>query len=291
MHVFRFEKLITPCSPTPAARKVCLPSTTQTMAVYRAVSLLLLVATVATATNNQCYDNCYERKRCDGFGHPSSKGRVRCHEKCERLCRYSENEKGTTTGERPIPDQMQSDGLAIDASSANLHVPVLVGNTTCCENTTSVTWPKNATFDSVNASLLTAKSISADEVTVTGGVHSKSTISSRIYTEDLASSGFISASTLVVKELGTFRGSINAKAVAAEAVEAEQLQVTQRLRSSTADVTGTLTAGKMEIRVNGEVVDLAKEIASLQQRVKDLEEVLLSSEGVKGCPKQEEEDG
>jgi hypothetical protein len=257
-----------------------------TMAVYRALALLLL-ATVTTATN-QCYEDCYKRKRCEGFGHPSSKGRVRCHEKCERLCRYSENEKGTTTGERPIP--VQSDGLTSDADSANLHVPVLVGNTTCCENiTTSVTWPKNATFDSINASLLTAKSISADEVTVAGGVHSKSTISSRIYTEDLASSGFISASTLVVKELGTFRGSISAKAVAAENVEAEQLQVT-KLKTSTADVTGTLTAGKVEVKVNGEVVDLAKEIASLQQRVKDLEEVLSSSEGVKGCPKQEEEE-
>ena len=73
-------------------------------------------------------------------------------------------------------------------------------------------------------------------------------------------------------------------------MEAEQLQVTQRLRSSTADITGTLTAGKMEIKVNGEVVDLAKEIASLQQRVKDLESALSSSEGVRGCPKQEEEE-
>ena len=254
------------------------------------LALLLLILMVAVASN-QCYEDCYKRKRCEGFGHPSSKGRVRCHEKCERLCRYSENEKGTTTGERPIP--VQSDGLTSDANSANLHVPVLVGNTTCCENiTTSVTWPKNATFDSVNASLLTTKSISADEVTVAGVIHSKSTISSRIYTEDLASSGFVSASTLVVKEQGTFRGSISAKAVAAESLEAEQLQVTQKLRSSTADVTGTLTAGKMEIKINGEVVDLAKEISSLQQRVKDLEEVLSmsSSEGVKGCPKQEGEE-
>ena len=265
------------------------------MTVCLALALLLLLAAVAVAVavavaTNQCYDDCYEKKSCELFGQPSSRGRVRCQEKCERLCRHSENEKGPTMKERPIPDPMQGDGIASDANSANLHVPVLVGNTTCCENNiTSVTWPKNATFDSVNATLLTAKSISTDEVTVAGGVHSKSTISSRIYTEDLASSGFISASTLVVKELGTFRGSISAKAVAAETVEAD-FASTQQLRSSTADVTGTLTAGKMEIKINGEVVDLAKEIASLQQRVKDLEEVLSSAEGVKECPKQEEEE-
>ena len=251
----------------------------------RAVALLLLlVTTVALATNqaNQCYDDCYERKRCEGFGHPAGPSHRRCVERCERLCYFERDQK-------PTSDVAANATNAAGTNEDTDRDSQLQANTTCCDNnTTSVTWPKNATFDSVNASLLTAKSISADEVTVTGGVHSKSTISSRIYTEDLASSGFISASTLVVKELGTFRGSINAKAVAAEAVEAEQL-VTQRLRSSTADVTGTLTAGKMEITVNGEVVDLAKEIASLQQRVKDLEEGLLSSEGVKGCPKQEED--
>ena len=251
-------------------------------ALMRAVALLLLLATVALATNqaNQCYDDCYKRKRCEGFGHPAGPSHRRCVERCERLCSF----------EKPNPDVAANAANAAGTNEDTDRDSQLQANTTCCQNITSVTWPKNATFEHVNASLLTAKSISADEVTVTGGVHSKSTISSRIYTEDLASSGFISASTLVVKELGTFRGSINAKAVAAEAVEAEQLQVTQRLRSSTADVTGTLTAGKMEIRVNGEVVDLAKEIASLQQRVKDLEEALSSSEGVKGCPKQEEEE-
>ena len=270
----------------PTARKVCLPSTTQTMAVYCAVSLLLLtVATVALATNqaNQCYDDCYERKRCEGFGHPAGPSHRRCVERCERPCSFERDQK-------PTPDVAANAANAAGANEDADRNSQLQANTTCCQNITSVTWPKNATFEHVNASLLTAKFISADEVTVTGGVHSKSTISSRIYTEDLASSGFISASTLVVKELGTFRGSINAKAVAAEAVEAEQLQVTQRLRSSTADITGTLTAGKMEIKVNGEVVDLAKEIASLQQRVKDLESALSSSEGVRGCPKQEEEE-
>ena len=120
---------------------------------------------------------------------------------------------------------------------------------------------------------------------VAGVLEAKSAVVSRIYAQDVAASGFVTASSILVKNQAMFRGQIDAKALTTDQLDAAMANI-ESISGSTVDVTGTLTAGKIEI--NGGA-DLAKEFASLQKRVKDLEEMLLAAEGVKECLTQKDE--
>ena len=158
-------------------------------------------------------------------------------------------------------------------------VQLLQTNGTCC-NVTNITWPTHATFDNITTVNLTATAITSDKVEVAGVVQAKSTVASRIYAQDVAASGFVTTDGILVKNQASFRGRIDAKAVAADQLDAAKANI-ESISGSTVDVTGTLTAGRIEI--NGGIADLAKEFASLQQRLKELEEALLSAEEVKEC--------
>ena len=87
---------------------------------------------------------------------------------------------------------------------------------------------------------------------VAGGIQAKSTVVSRIYTEELAASGFVTSDGILVKNQARFRGEINAKAVTADQLDATTARI-GTLGTSTVHVSGTLTAGKIEI--NGEITD------------------------------------
>ena len=159
-------------------------------------------------------------------------------------------------------------------------------NNTCCNgcNVTNIAWPTNATFDNITTANLTTTAITADKLEVTGVV-AKSTVVSRIYAQDVAASGFVTTAGILVKNQAIFRGQIDAKALTTDQLDAAKANI-ESISGSTLDVTGTLTAGKIEI---SGVADLAKEFASLQKRVKDLEEMLLAAEGVKECLMQKDE--
>ena len=159
-------------------------------------------------------------------------------------------------------------------------VQLLQANITCCYNTTNITWPTNATFANIATTNLTTTAITADKVEVAGVVQAKSTVASRIYAQDVAASGFVTTDGILVKNQASFRGRIDAKVVAADQLDAATANI-ESMSGSTVDVTGTLTAGRIEI--NGGIADVAKEFASLQQRVEELEQMLLSAEGVKEC--------
>ena len=162
---------------------------------------------------------------------------------------------------------------------ASNEVQLMQTNGTCC-NVTNITWPRNSTFENLTTTNLTTTAITAEMVEVAGVVQAKSTVASRIYAQDVAASGFVTTDGILVKNQASFRGRIDAKAVAADQLDAAKANI-ESISGSAVDVTGTLTAGRIEI--NGGIADLAKEFASLQQRVKDLEEMLLSAEGVKEC--------
>ena len=206
-----------------------------------------------------------ERKRCDSW-HEQSPTKRRCEERCERLCPKVEVEEPQNHEGTPNESQL-----------------LQTNNTRCC-NVTNITWPTNATFDNITTANLTTTAITADKLEVTGVV-AKSTVVSRIYAQDVAASGFVTTAGILVKNQAIFRGQIDAKALTTDQLDAAKANI-ESISGSTLDVTGTLTAGKIEI---SGVADLAKEFASLQKRVKDLEEMLLAAEGVKECLMQKDE--
>ena len=225
---------------------------------------LFLVA-VAAAAGDDCVDRCVERKRCDSW-HEESPTRRRCLERCERLCPQ---------------DMIKTEELQLqNHEDAPNEVQLLQTNGTCCQNITNITWPTNATFGDITTVNLTANAITAGKIEVKGVVQSLSTVVKRLYAEDVAASGFVTSDGILVKNQASFRGQIDAKVVAVDQLDATTANI-ESISGSAVDVTGTLTAGRIEI--NGDIADLAKEFASLQQRVKDLEEMLLLAEGVKEC--------
>ena len=240
------------------------------MKAFSFAFLFLLAAAVATAAAGQdCFERCVESKRCDSW-HEQSPTRRRCEERCLKLC--PPREEGTT------------DANGADDSNAN-EAKLLQANGTCC-NVTNITWPTNATFGDIATANLTATNvITTDRMEVAGGIQAKSTVVSRIYTEELAASGFVTSDGILVKNQARFRGQINAKAVIADQLDTTTASI-ETLGTGTVHVSGTLTAGKIEI--NGEITNLAKEFALLQQRVKDLEDMLLSSKEVKECLQQKD---
>jgi len=223
---------------------------------------LLFLAAAAVVAGDDWVERCIERKRCDSW-HEQSPTRRRCEERCERLC-----PKEIVETEEPQNHESQ----------------LLETNSTCCD-VTNITWPTNATFDNITTTNLTTTAITADKVEVVGVVQAKSTVVSRIYAQDVAASGFVTTDGILVKNQASFRGQIDAKAVVADQLDAAKANI-ESISGSTADVTGTLTAGRIEI--NGGI-DLAKELASLQKRVTDLEEIMLAAEGVKKCLMQKDE--
>ena len=230
------------------------------MKALLSLSLLFLAATAVLA-GDDCVDRCVERKRCDSW-HEQSPTRRRCLERCERLC--------------PMK-------IVETEEPQNHEVQTLQTNNTCC-NVTNIAWPTTATFDNITTANLTTTAITADKLEVTGVV-AKSTVVSRIYAQDVAASGFVTTTGILVKNQAMFRGQIDAKALTTDQLDAAKANI-ESISGSTLDVTGTLTAGKIEI---SGVADLAKEFASLQKRVKDLEEMLLAAEGVKECLMQKDE--
>ena len=228
---------------------------------------LLSLAAVAKVAGDDCLDTCLERKRCDSW-HEQSPTRRRCEERCLKLCPKVEIEEPQTNRE-DAPNESQ----------------LLQTNGTCC-NITNITWPTNFTFANITTTNLTANAITADMVEVAGVVQAESTVASRIYAQDVAASGFVTTDGILVKNQASFRGRIDAKAVAADQLDAAKANI-ESISGSAVDVTGTLTAGRIEIK--GGIADLAKEFASLQQRVKDLEERLLLVERVKECLMQKDE--
>mmetsp|Transcript_27709 Transcript_27709/g.40807 ORF Transcript_27709/g.40807 Transcript_27709/m.40807 type:complete len:500 (-) Transcript_27709:2963-4462(-) len=138
-------------------------------------------------------------------------------------------------------------------------------------------------YNSANISgeLAVSEKIFAQEVEVEDQLKAKSLkanslFSSRVYTEDMAASGFITAATIISKGDATVNGIITANELSiGNSIQSNFLTVTNSIKCVTAEVAGMLNAAGIvtqKASVGGmDIVAKLAEMESLKSRVEELE--------------------
>ena len=130
--------------------------------------------------------------------------------------------------------------------------------------------------------------IGSKEVIVESGVKARSFFGTRMYTRDLAASGFISAETFIGKGSMDVSGTITGtKMNVTDRLSASTVAVENHMRCSTMEVKSNLEAGGIttkKITVKGDIVvnginihDKLDEIEDLKKRIAHLESILEKS--------------
>ena len=130
---------------------------------------------------------------------------------------------------------------------------------------------------------ITAPTVRMKEMEVENRIKSQSVFSTRLYTEDLAASGFITARTITAKELFIAKGQvvIEGKAIMRNDLNVDNVKVSNSLSSTTMKAT-SLTVGGIEARkvqVDGDdmtvgginVKEKLDKINELEKRIMELE--------------------
>ena len=131
--------------------------------------------------------------------------------------------------------------------------------------------PANATFENIHvASNLTATKLYLSEADISDSIKGRSVFSTRMYAEDLAASGSVSAATLLVKRSAHVKGEVTVLgSVTATTLDASSVVTSSNVESTTATITGSLSAGKIETKG---IDDIGNEIVALRLRVQQLED-------------------
>ncbi len=141
------------------------------------------------------------------------------------------------------------------------------------------------------SNLLGVGKIGSKEVIVESGVKAKSFFGTRMYTRDLAASGFISAETFIGKGSMDVTGTITSTKVnVTDRLNASNIAVENHMSCSTVEVKSNLEAGGItttKLNVRGDIVvngisiqDKLDEIEDLKKRIIQMESLLNKNLGI-----------
>ena len=166
---------------------------------------------------------------------------------------------GCTDGRKPKPhDSRGSDDYRYKAEEVE----------ETAEVTIAAEEPDPTVLDSIQVTNLTTTKLLASEADVTDSIKTRSIFATRMYSEDVAASGSVSVASLLVKRSARINGEVKILGVVTtENLEASSV-VSSKLKGTTATISGTLNAGKIE--TNG-IDNVGNEIITLRQRVQQLE--------------------
>jgi len=129
------------------------------------------------------------------------------------------------------------------------------------------------------------KTLYANEGEFKNGIKMKSAFASRVYTEDVLASGFISSSSIIAKGDVKIHGEANVKRlIFTEIVKGPSVKVDNSLTCTTAKVNGMLTSAGItaqKVTVNGDIIldginvrEKLKELQVLREQVSRLEKLI-----------------
>mmetsp|Transcript_14679 Transcript_14679/g.29676 ORF Transcript_14679/g.29676 Transcript_14679/m.29676 type:complete len:209 (-) Transcript_14679:754-1380(-) len=168
---------------------------------------------------------------------------------------------GCTEGRKPKPHLSRGSDDYKEAEEAE----------ETAEVTIAAEEPDPTVLGSIQVTNLTTTKLHASEVDVTDSIKARSIFATRMYSEDVAASGSVSVASLLVKRSARINGEVKILGgVATDDLEASSV-VSSKLKATTATISGTLTAGKIE--TNG-IDNVGNEIITLRQRVQQLENVV-----------------